>query len=109
MLKQSVGALAFLAFVFTFISPSLIGPKPADATPDLVYYYRTRVTKIGRLGIVCTIYTVDEKEEYTTSSHSVDSNSLEDGRYLHNHSVGGNSPSNRISREREERVGYRCR
>ena len=109
MLKKSVGGLAFLAFVFTFMSPSLIVPKPANADPDLVYYYRTRVTKIGRLGIVCTTVTVDETVAYTTTSHSVDDQRFENGRYLHSHSVDGNSSSNRIPRERTEYVTARCR
>ena len=106
MLKKSIGGFALLAFILTFASPGLIGPKPANADPDLVYYYRTRVTKIGRLGIVCTIYTVDETEKWTTTSHTVD-DPQPDG--THWHPIGGNTPDNRLSRERTYHVGTRCR
>ena len=106
MLKKFVGGFALLAFTFSFSIPGFIGPKPVNADPDLVYYYRTRVTKIGRLGTVCTTYTVDETEEWTTTSHTVND---PQPNGTHWHPVSGNTPSNRFHRERTESVGYRCR
>lgn len=107
MLKKSIGGFALLAFILTFASPGLVGPKPANADPDLVYYYRTRVTIMGRLGIVCSIITKNETERWTTTSHSVEDSRQPNG--THWHPINGNSPSNRLHRERTQYVGTRCR
>ena len=107
MLKRSIGGFAFLVFIFTFASPGLVGPKPANADPDLIHYYRTRVTIMGRLGIVCSIITKNETKRWTTTSHSVEDSRQPDG--THWHPINGNSPSNRIPRERTIYAGTRCR
>ena len=107
MLKKFVGGFAFLVFTFSFSIPGFIGPEPANADPDLVYYYRTRVKIIGRFGIVCSTYTKNEKEEWTTTSHSVEDSRQPNGTHLH--PVNGNTPSNRIHRERTIHAWTRCR
>lgn len=106
MLKKFVGGFAFLVFTFSFSIPGFIEPEPANADPDLIYYYRTRLIIKGRGGVVCGVYTVNETETWTTTSHSIEHSRELDG--THRHPVSGNTPSNRIPRERTEYIWGRC-